>query len=92
MTQKTKDHAEICLSLNGYIRNEILRKPDYALDHDTPLISGGIIHSFSITHISVFMEREFGVQIRDRDLTVENMDTISRMARLVENAMSVQEG
>ena len=84
-------HTEICQALSRYLRNEILRKPDYPLENETPLISGGIIDSFSITHISVFMEREFGVQIRDQDLTVENMDTISGMAGLVEKALPQQE-
>ncbi|MDY0296464.1 MAG: acyl carrier protein [Acidobacteriota bacterium] len=88
MTQSNSDNTPIRPALLRYIREEILRDPDYALDMDTPLITGGIIDSFSITHISVFMEKEFSVHIRDADLTIENMDTINDMARLVENALS----
>ncbi|HDP95347.1 MAG TPA: acyl carrier protein [Candidatus Aminicenantes bacterium] len=91
MTHSTIDHTRIRSQLLRYIREEILRDPDCALDMDTPLITGGIIDSFSITHISVFMEKEFSAHIRDADLTIENMDTINDMARLAGNALSESE-
>jgi len=69
--------------LRGYILNEIVRNPGYALEDDEPLISGGLIDSFSLVHIAVFIENEFGVKIPDTDMTVENMDTIEAMARRV---------
>ena len=65
--------------LRDFVRSELLRKPDYPLAADEPLITGGIIDSFSLAQIGVFVEDAFGVYVPDTDLTVANMDTIERM-------------
>jgi acyl carrier protein len=75
---------EIKEKLKTYICREILRNKDYPLQYDEPLVTGGLIDSFSLVHIAVFIENEIGVQIPDTDLTIENMDTIDDMtARIV---------
>lgn len=66
--------------LRDFICAELLRKPDYALGDDEALITGGLIDSFSLVQIGVFIDDEFGVYIPDTDLTVANMDTLNRMA------------
>ena len=43
------------------------------------MISGGLIDSFSIAHIAVFIETEIGIRIPDTDLTLDSMDSIDRM-------------
>lgn len=88
MTTPNPSLGEIRTVLKRYIREEILKDPEYPIGDETPLISGGIIDSFSITHLSVFMENEWNAFIRDENLTLENMDTISAMARLVEDTLS----
>lgn len=72
--------------LKKFILNEILRNPDYRIKSDEPLISGGLIDSFSVVQIAVFVEETFGVVIPDADLTVENMDTLNQMTGLILNA------
>ena len=69
--------------LRSFICTELLRDPDYPLGDDEPLISGGLIDSFSIAHLAVFIEREFAVYIADVDLTVENMDTLRQIGELI---------
>jgi acyl carrier protein len=85
---KNINRTEIALNLNGseikerlraYICNEILKNKDYSLKDDESLITGGLIDSFSLVHVAVFIEREIGVKIPDTDLTVETMDTINLM-------------
>jgi acyl carrier protein len=44
------------------------------------MISGGLIDSFSLAYVGVFIEEEFGVYIPDNDLTVSKMDTLNQMA------------
>ena len=65
--------------LRDFVRSELLRKPDYPLAADEPLITGGLIDSFALAQIGVFVEDTFGVYVPDTDLTVANMDTIERM-------------
>ena len=88
MTAPNPSPHEIRVALKRYICEEILKDPQYPIGDDTRLITGGIIASFNITHISVFMENEFNALINDENLNPENMDTISGMALLVENALS----
>jgi len=70
---------EIKEKLKKYICIEILKNRDYPLQDDEPLVTGGLIDSFSLVHIAVFIENEIGVQIPDTDLTIETMDTINDM-------------
>ena len=70
--------------LRSFICTELLRDPGYPLGDDEPLISGGLIDSFSIAHVAVFIENAFAVYIPDGDLTVENMDTLQQIVELIQ--------
>ncbi len=71
---------EIKKRLREYLCREIIRNEDFSLQDDDPLLSGGLIDSFSLVYIAVFIEKEFGVRIPDTELTIETMDTISAMS------------
>ena len=75
--------SEALERLRGFICAELLRDPAYPLGDDEPLISGGLIDSFSIAHVAVFIETAFAVYIPDVDLTVENMDTLRQILALI---------
>lgn len=70
--------------LSNFICSELLGRPDYPLADDEPLITGGLIDSFSLAQIGVFIEDAFGVYIPDTDLTVDNMDTVRQMLVRIE--------
>jgi acyl carrier protein len=65
--------------IRAYILNEIIKDRGYDLKDDERLISGGVIDSFALVHLSVFIEEHFGVVIPDTELTVENMDSVDDM-------------
>jgi acyl carrier protein len=73
------DVQEMHDRLRDFVRGELLRKPNYPLGDDEPLITGGLIDSFSLAQVGVFVEDAFGVYLQDTDLTIANMDTIERM-------------
>ncbi len=50
---------------------------------DTPLISGGIVDSFSMVSLKLFLETEYKIKIPDERATAETFDTVSRIATLV---------
>jgi acyl carrier protein len=68
-----------------YVKNEYLEEDDdeTEVDYDTPLISGGIVDSFSMVSLKVFLEKKFGVQIPDAEATTEAFDSVSKIAALV---------
>ncbi len=75
--------SEVRKELKKFILNEILRDTTYRIKPDEPLISGGLIDSFSVVQIAVFVEEAFDVVIPDADLTVKNMDTLDKITQLI---------
>lgn len=72
--------------LRTYITNELMRDPSYQLADDEELITGGLIDSFALAELAVYLENEFNVFIPDSDLTVKNMNTLNQVhSRLVED-------
>jgi acyl carrier protein len=79
MTGARLDAAEVAARVREFIRAELMRNPTYALSDHEPLITGGLIDSFSLAHLGVFIEIAFGVYIPDFDLTVEQMDSVAQI-------------
>jgi len=75
--------GEIRARLRGFIRAEILGRSDYPLRDDEPLITGGLMDSFSLAHLAVFIEKELGVRLPDAAFSVEEMDTLDRVVARV---------
>ena len=76
--------AEITARLRTFICTELMQHPSYPLRDDEPLMSGGLIDSFCVAHIGVFIETTWGVYIPDPELTVESMDTLNLIAARVQ--------
>ncbi len=57
---------------------------DVEIGPDTPLISSGIVDSFSMVSLKSFLERKFKISIPDSKATAEAFDTVSSIAALVE--------
>jgi acyl carrier protein len=69
--------------LKVFITGELIRDPDFALADDQPIITDGLIDSFALAELAVFIEREFGVYIPDPELTVARMNTLRQMVARV---------
>jgi acyl carrier protein len=80
---KPLTHDSVRIMLRSYVVEELIRDPDYPLEFDEPMITGGLIDSFSLAQIGVFIESIFDLYIPDADLTVEKMDTLNNMAEIV---------
>ena len=73
------NRTEIRHKLKEFICRELLGNTAYQIEDQEPLITGGLIDSFSLAQIGVFVEDAFDVYIPDTDLTVANMDTLDQM-------------
>lgn len=69
--------------LKQFIVTEIMHNPEYPLRDDEPLITSGLMDSFSLAQIGVFAEIEFNVYIPDAELTVDQMNTLEQMASAI---------
>ncbi len=77
------DREEIKEKLRRFLCTDLIRNPSYPLRDDEPLVTGGLIDSFAIAQIGVFVEKALGVYVPDVDLTVENMDSVERMTACI---------
>lgn len=78
------DAAAMRENLRAYITRELIRDEDYALADDEGIISNGLMDSFSLAELAVYIESEFNVYIPDPDLTVEKMDTLDQIVARVQ--------
>ena len=53
------------------------------LEEDTPLVTSGIVDSAGVVEVFEFVERQFGVAIRDDDVSLQNCNTLAGWADLV---------
>ncbi len=53
------------------------------LDASTPLISSGIVDSFSMVSLKRFLEKKYHISIPDEDASAEAFDTVTSIVRLV---------
>jgi acyl carrier protein len=55
-----------------------------ALDTDTVLFSSNLLDSLSMVELMVFIEREAGIKIRATEVSLDNLDSITRILSFVE--------
>jgi acyl carrier protein len=78
---------DITASLGRYIAAEILKDPARQLADDEPIISSGLVDSFSLVDLALFVESAFGVRIDDTELTAQVFDSVRELARLVRSRL-----
>jgi len=67
-----------------YVKKEYLEEgDDREVSYDTPLISGGIVDSFSMVSLKVFLETKYGISIPDAKATPDAFDSINNIVVLL---------
>ncbi len=67
-----------------YVKDEYLEAgDDREVSYDTPLISGGIVDSFSMVSLKRFLENRYHIQIPDAKATPEAFDSIDHIVELL---------
>jgi acyl carrier protein len=71
--------------VENYIASQILKQPSRKIAADEPLISSGLIDSFSLMDLALFVEDNFGVRIEDTELNANTFDNLTQLASLIES-------
>jgi acyl carrier protein len=67
-----------------YIREEYVDdEDDVELDENTPLISSGMVDSFSMVSLKTFLEMRYNIRLPDEEASPEAFDTVSSICALV---------
>ena len=76
-------HEDLNNSLETFITQKILQQPNRVIKPDEPLLSSGLIDSFSLMDLALFVEDQFGVRIDDTELNAETFNTLNELANLI---------
>jgi acyl carrier protein len=74
---------EVIEQITEFICVELLKDPTRRIREDEPLISSGLIDSFGLVDLALFVEDTFGVRIEDVELTSSVFDTTAELAQLI---------
>lgn len=69
--------------LRYIVREYVEEGDDREVTETTPLISGGIVDSFSMVSLKRFLEKKYAIQIPDAEATPQAFDTVCNIVALV---------
>ena len=75
--------TEIITALAKFIAEKILKQPNKVITADEALISSGLIDSFSLMDLALFIEDTFGARVEDTELNAETFDNLTQLAALI---------
>jgi acyl carrier protein len=77
--------SELKNAILDYVKKEYLEEDDdREVGFDTPLISGGIVDSFSMVSLKRFLETRYKIQIPDAKATPEAFDSVDNIIKLLQ--------
>jgi acyl carrier protein len=79
--------VEIEEKLKIYILTSVMKQPNRILDPNMALISSGVIDSFNLVDLALFVEDKFGVHIDDSELNSATFDNLNQLIRLIESRL-----
>jgi len=74
----------IYINLSEYIAIEILKQPKKEIAADEALISSGLIDSFSLVDLALYVEDNYSVHIDDTELNADTFDTLDQLVSLIQ--------
>ncbi|MEW6287920.1 MAG: acyl carrier protein [Chloroflexota bacterium] len=80
--------SDLIQTLASFLAEKILKQPGRVIAPDEPLISSGLIDSFSLMDVALFVEDTFGVRIEDTELNADTFDNLTQLAALIESRRS----
>ncbi len=75
----------ILATLAEYIATEFMKQPERVINPDDALLTTGIIDSFHLVDLGIFVEDNFGVHIDDSELNASTFDTLNQLVALIKS-------
>ena len=73
-----------------YIQKNLSTNPAQPIEEDTPLLSSGLIDSFTLAQLVVYVETAYGIKIAAAFRTEEHFDSIAQIVALAERLAEQQ--
>ena len=81
-------NENIAESISQYIATQVLHQSNRHIALDEPLISSGLIDSFSLVDLALYIEDTFGVHIDDTELNANSFDNLEQLEELIRQRQS----
>jgi len=78
---------EIMTTIAKQIASEMLKQPKRIIQPDEPLISSGLIDSFHLVDLALFIEDTYGVVVEDSELTANTFDNLRQLTSIIESRL-----
>ena len=78
---------DIIQTLSSFIATQILKQPKRVIQPNEPLLSNGLVDSFNLVDLSLYIEKTFNVLIDDTELNRETFDTLTQLAEIIQSRM-----
>jgi acyl carrier protein len=78
---------EIMTTIAKQIASEMLKQPKRIIQSDEPLISSGLIDSFHLVDLALFIEDTYGVVVDDSELTANTFDNLRQLTSIIESRL-----
>lgn len=77
----------VAQKLSQYITTRILKQPGRSLPMDEKLITSGLIDSFSLVDLSLYIEDTFGVHLDDTELNADTFNSLAELSGLIQSRL-----
>ena len=81
--------TEMHKTIADFIVQKILKQPKRVIQPGDALISSGLIDSFSLVDLALFVEDTFGVRIADSEFNANTFDSIEQLGTLIQSRQKV---
>ena len=76
---------EMKVKISEYMAKEIIKQPGRTIRPDEALLTSGLIDSFHLVDLALFVEDNFGVHIDDSELNASTFDSLDGLISLIQS-------
>ena len=76
---------EMKSKLTDYLVKDILKQPNRIIQPGESLLSSGLIDSFHLVDLALYVEDNFGVHIDDSELNASTFDSLDGLIALIQS-------
>jgi acyl carrier protein len=76
---------EMIGKLAEYLTKDILKQPGRTIQPDEALLTSGLIDSFHLVDLALYVEDNFGVHIDDSELSASTFDSLNGLIALIQS-------